>query len=489
MQDKAHRALLAEAQASLRQGRFDDAQSQANRLLEQGADRGVVCEILAQVAAARGDIPGAAAWMTESSELLPKALNVAFQASHFNHLAGNFNKALELLDRALHLSPLNPTLYYARGLTLGSLGRHEEEIASYRRAIEIKDDFVDAYVNMGVALRDMRRFDDALAAFKTAIGLNPEHAGARTNRAQTNLMLGNFEHGWRDYEWRWFDGRQQHGVIGKRWDGNLAAIRGKVLLIHAEQGLGDTIQFVRYVQRFAGSGVNVVLRVPPTLVSLLEGFPGTTTVMSDTAPLPSFDVHIPLLSLPAALYRTFPQIPADIPYLKADPGLAQAWGYRLDERGIDKNRKRVGLVWSTERKLGTEQDLRKTDLSQWLSLFELDCQFVSLQKVVSDADGAILRKTGAVLDPSALLDTMADTAALISQLDLVIAIDTSVAHVAGALGLPLWIPLVYKSDWRWGLDRDDSVWYPTVRLFREASPGDMQGVIARIRSELSRFIG
>ena len=489
MQDKAHRALLAEAQASLREGRFDDAQSQANRLLEQGGDRGVACEILAHAAAARGDILGAAAWMTEASELLPKALNVAYQASHFNHLAGNFDKALELIDRALHLTPLNPTFYYARGLTLGSLGRHEEEIASYRKAIEIKDDFVDAYVNMGVALRDMRRFDEALAAFKTAIGLNPEHAGARTNRAQTNLILGNFEYGWRDYEWRWFDGRQQHGIIGKRWDGNIAAIRGKVLLIHAEQGLGDTIQFVRYVQRFAGSGVNVVLRVPQTLVSLLDGFPGTTTVIPNSAPLPSFDVHIPLLSLPAALYRTFPQIPADIPYLKADPALAQAWRYRLDERGIDQNRKRVGLVWSTERNLGTEQDLRKTDLSQWLSLFELDCQFVSLQKVVSEADGAILRETRSVLDPSALFDTMADTAALISQLDLVIAIDTSVAHVAGALGLPVWIPLVTKSDWRWGLDREDSVWYPTARLFREASPGDMQGVVARIRGELSRLIG
>ncbi len=489
MQEKAHRALLAEAHASLREGRFDDAQSQADRLLAQGGDRGEVCEILGQVAAARGDIPGAAAWMTEASDLLPKALNVAFQASHFNHLAGNFDAALDLIDRALALSPLNPTLFYARGLALGALGRHEEEIASYRKAIEIKDDFVDAYVNMGVALRDMRRFDDALAAFKTAIGLNPEHAGARTNRAQTNLILGNFEHGWRDYEWRWFDGRQQHGVIGKRWDGNLAALRGKVLLIHAEQGLGDTIQFVRYVQRFAGSGVDVVLRVPQTLVSLLDGFPGTTTVMSDSAPLPSYDFHVPLLSLPAAMYRTFPQIPADIPYLKVDPGLAQAWSYRLDERGIDKNRKRVGLVWSTERNLGTEQDLRKTDLSQWLSLFELDCQFVSLQKVVSDADGAILRETKAVWDPSALLDTMADTAALISQLDLVIAIDTSVVHVAGALGLPLWIALVDKSDWRWGLGREDSVWYPTARLFREERPVDMQGVIARIRSELAGFIG
>ena len=260
-------------------------------------------------------------------------------------------------------------------------------------------------------------------------------------------------------------------------------------MIHAEQGLGDTIQFVRYVQRFAGSGVDVVLRVPQTLVSLLDGFPGTTTVMADSAPLPSYDFHVPLLSLPAALYRTFPQIPADIPYLKVDPGLAQAWSYRMDERGIDKNRKRVGLVWSTERNLGTEQDLRKTDLSQWLSLFELDCQFVSLQKVVSDADGAILRETKAVWDPSALLDTMADTAALISQLDLVIAIDTSVVHVAGALGLPLWIALVDKSDWRWGLDREDSVWYPTARLFREERPGDMRGTIARIRSELAGFIG
>ena len=488
MQDKAIRALLTEAQASLREGRFDEARRQLDSALELGAERGLVCEAMAHVEAARGDIPAAATLMAEASALLPKAVNVAYQASHFNHLAGQNEIALELIDRALGISALNPTLFYARGLTLGALGRIEEEIASYRRAIEIKDDFVDAYVNLGVALREMRRYDEALAAFKTAIGLNPDHAGARTNRAQTNLLLGNFEHGWRDYEWRWLDGRQQHGIEGKRWDGNLVALRGKVLLIHAEQGLGDTIQFVRYVQLFAGIDVNVVLRVPQTLVALLSGIPGTSMVVSDDAPLPAFDLHIPLMSLPNALYRKFPDIPAAIPYLKADPGLVQAWGYRLDELGGSKSRKRVGIVWSSARHYGSDQDLRNSSLSQWASLLALDCQFVSLQKFVSDADREILRETGAVFDPSALLDTMADTAALMSQLDLVLSIDTSTAHLAGALGLPVWIALVDKLDWRWGLDRNDSVWYPTARLFREAWPGDKDGVIARIRGELSAWL-
>ena len=489
MQEKAQRLLLAEAHASLRDGRFEDAQSQANRFLDQGGDRGAACEILGQVAAARGDIAQAAALMTEASGLLPKALNVAYQASHFNHLAGNFDAALELIDRALELSPLNPMLFYARGLTLGSLGRHEQEIACYRKAIEIKDDFVDAYVNMGVALRDVRRYDEALAAFKTAIGLNPDHAGARTNRAQTNLLLGNFEHGWRDYEWRWRDGQQRHGIDGKRWDGNLVALRGKVLLVHAEQGLGDTIQFVRYVQLLAGSHANVVLRVPQELVSLLVDFPGTSLVVSDEAPLPAFDLHIPLLSLPNVLYRKFPDIPVVVPYLKTDPGLAQAWGYRLEELGIDKGRKRVGLVWATARHYGSELDRRRTTLSQWLPLLDLNCHFVSLQKVISDSDRETLRTASAVFDPSESLHRMADTAALMSQLDLVITIDTAAAHLAGALGLPVWVALIHNADWRWGLDREDSVWYPTARLFRESSPGDMEGVITRIRRDLAQLVG
>ena len=489
MQEKAHRSLLAEAHASLREGRLDEAQSRADSLLAQGGDRGAVCEILGQVAAARGDIPGAAALMTAASGLLPKALNVAFQASHFNHLAGNFDAALELIDRALGLSPLNPTLFYARGLTLGALGRHEQEIESYRKAIDIKDDFVDAYVNLGVALREMRRYDEALAAFKTAIGLNPDHVGARTNRAQTNLMLGNFEQGWRDYEWRWRDGRQRHGIEGKRWDGNLVALRGKVLLVHAEQGPGDSIQFVRYVKLLAGCSASVVLRVPHELVSLLVDFPGTSLVVSEEAPLPAFDLQIPLLSLPNVLYRKFPDIPAAVPYLTADPGLAQAWNYRLEERRFDKSRKRVGLVWSTAPHDGSEKDLHQTKLSQWLPLFGLDCHFVSLQEVVSDSDREALQGVSTVFDPSGSLHSMADTAALMSQLDLVITIDTAAAHLAGALGLPVWIALTHNADWPWGLGGEDSVWYPTARLFREASPGDMQGVIARIRGELSRFIG
>lgn len=190
MKDKAIRALLAEAQTSLREGRLADARQQLEHAQALGADRGLVCEGLAHVAAEQGDIPAAAVLMVEASALLPEAVNVAYQASHFNQLAGRFDIALELIDRALIISPLNPALHYARGITLGSLGRYEEEISSYSKAIEIKDDFVDAYVNMGVALRKMQRYDAALAAFNTAIGLNPEHEDARTQCAQTSVLLG-----------------------------------------------------------------------------------------------------------------------------------------------------------------------------------------------------------------------------------------------------------------------------------------------------------
>jgi len=232
--------------------------------------------------------------------------------------AGNHAQALKHIGAALTLAHSHPLLHYNLGQVHGSAARYEDEINAYQHAIALKPDFIEAHVNMGVALRDMGRFDEAFEAFKQALRLDPDHPGARTNRAQTNLMLGHFEHGWREYEWRWQDGHQRHDVTGPRWNGK-ASLKSKRLLIHAEQGLGDTIQFVRYLDVLKGLGASLILRVQPPLAGLLSTYASVDLVIDTHTPLPAFDFQIPLMSLPHVLYSRHPSIPSAHHYLHAAP--------------------------------------------------------------------------------------------------------------------------------------------------------------------------
>jgi hypothetical protein len=269
--------------------------------------------------------------------------------------AGNHSEALRNISSALKLAPHHPLLHYNLGQVHGSAGRYEAEIKAYQQAIALKPDFVEAHVNMGVALRDMQRFDEAFEAFKQALRISPDHPGARTNRAQTNLMLGNFEHGWREYEWRWQDGHQNHAIKGPRWNGK-TSLKDKRLLIHAEQGLGDTIQFVRYLDLLKDSGATIILRVQPPLAGFLRDCPGADLVVNTDMPLPAFDFHIPLLSLPHALYSRHPSIPRGHYYLPAPPEKVSQWAMWLDLKLQDhlnkqtaartKQSLKVGLCWS-----------------------------------------------------------------------------------------------------------------------------------------------
>lgn len=475
---------LAVAEQHFHAGRLDDAARVLNEVIAVDPANGEALEGLAYIAANRRDHAVAADYFEQALAVAPRHVPTLHAAAMSHSALGDHARAAELLTRAAQISPQTWQLHYNLGRALGMIDRYADEIAAYQRAIALKPDSVEAHVNLGVALRDMHRFDDALKLFKKAVSLNPNDANARTNRAQTNLLLGVFEYGWREYEWRWRDGGQQHPFGANPWLGD-TPVAGKTVLVHAEQGFGDTLQFVRYIDALAAQGARIVLRVQDALLPLLAAYPGIAQAIGEHEAVPPFDLHCPLMSLPLALAKTVRQIPANIPYLQADPARAAQWRQWLETQA--KRRPRIGIAWSG-RPTHLNDRNRSMRLDDWRPLLAADATFVSLQKEVRDADRETLRQIAKVLDVSEQLGNFADTAALIAELDLVICVDTSVAHLAGALGKPVWVLLPFTPDWRWQLNRADSPWYPTMRLFRQTTRGDWGSVLDSARMALDTFV-
>lgn len=396
-----------------------------------------------------------------------------------------YDAALANYNRALALRPDFVDALYNRGNVLKALGRPEDALASYDRTLALRPDHADALNNRGQVLRDLMRYDEALASYDATLAVAPDHVMAHCNAAELRLVTGDLERGWPHYEWRW----QKDSLIGTtrrysqpQWRGETPAI-GKTILVYAEQGLGDTIQFCRYVPMLISAGARVVFEVQAPLHTLMIDLAKDAQVIVKEAPLPPFDVHCPLLSLPLAFHTRLETIPAAESYLRAPADKSAAWQSRLGQT----QRPRVGLIWSGNSR--HERDLeRSIPLHMLLPLMDADVAFVSLQKEVRDEDAAALRERGDILHFGDELADFSDTAALVSQLDLVISVDTSVAHLAAALGKPTWILLTYIPDWRWLLDRADSPWYPTARLFRQDEAGAWEGVIARVRAALGNFL-
>jgi tetratricopeptide (TPR) repeat protein len=515
-------AKLDAAQQHFHAGRLDEAAQLLSEVVEAEPTNGDALEGLAYIAAKRRDAALAADYFDRAIAHMPPTPERLRDAGTASQAAGRHARAVELFEQCLQLAPrdlvtlnaagmslselgeheralqmlrgaseLTPgmwQLHYNMGRALGFLGRYDDEMAEYRRTIELKPDCVAAYVNLGVALRDLHRFDEALRVFKKAVQLDPNDAGARTNRSHTNLLLGQFEHGWREYEWRWRDGKQQLEFGEERlWLGD-KPLAGKTLLVHNEQGFGDTLQFVRYVDECKKKGARVVLRVQNELLALFTGYRGADAVIGMRDEVPPFDYHCPLLSLPFALKAHASPIPAETPYLHADETRRESWRERL----AGERRPRIGIAWSGSRTHVNDRRRRSMQLEEWVTLFESDASFVSLVKDVREDDRETLRAlnaSGTLRDVSDSLASFADTAALIAELDLVICIDTAVAHLAGALGKPVWILLPYSPDWRWLLNRTDSPWYPSARLFRQADRNDWAPVLAQVRAALDEFVG
>jgi len=361
----------------------------------------------------------------------------------------------------------------------------DEAIEDLRRAVQLQPTMADAHASLGVALSIQQRFDEAMAHFDNALAIDSHCAEAGWNRALLRLLSGDYRRGWPEYEWRWRCKRTipLPPFSQPRWDGG--PLQGRTILLSGEQGLGDTLQFVRYAPLVKALGGRVVLQCPNELLPLLSRMAGIDRLVAADAALPPFDVYAPLMSLPAAFHTTLETIPAEIPYLSADPGLVAHWRQELTGiRGF-----RVGIAWQGSPRHAWDR-LRSTALEQFEPLAGVDgVRLISLQKGPGSEQLQALGSRLPVVDLGNRFDESAgpfmDTAAVLANLDLLVCADTALAHLAGAMGLRAWVALFFTPDWRWLLQREDSPWYPSLRLFRQSRPGDWAGVFRRMAEALA----
>ena len=398
------------------------------------------------------------------------------------HELKRFDEALASCDRALALRPQYAEAHANRAGALHGLKRFKEALASCDQAVALQPALAKVHYNRGNALRMLTGFEDAVASYQRECAARPDFPEAHYNEALCRLLIGDLRRGWDEHEWRWQTeelGQGKRNFSQPLWAGG-QEIAGRTILLHAEQGFGDTIQFCRYVPLVAGRGGRVILEIQPALYELTCSLQGAAQVVYWGNPLPQFDLHCPLLSLPRAFGTELATIPSATPYLHATEEKAKHWSARLGPT----TRPRIGIAWSG-RPTHKNDDNRSIALDAFLSIFAgLEVSLVSLQREVRDTDAAVLRERSDVLHFGDELMSFADTAALISALDLVVSVDTSVAHLAGALAKPVWVLLPFIPDWRWLLDRDDSPWYPTARLFRQDAMRTWDGVFVRIRDAL-----
>jgi tetratricopeptide (TPR) repeat protein len=395
---------------------------------------------------------------------------------------GRHQEAVADFEAALAISPANPSAHYNDGISLFALGRYAEAVAAYDRALSIAPDHVKAWNNRGLALQALNRFDEALMSYRKALELQKDYADAHFNQGLALLTVGDFRRGFAEYEWRWRRTAMPAHGRGRPWLGEYP-LGGRTILLHAEQGLGDTIQFVRYVPLLARTGAKIVLEVQPQLKALLGQTEGVCAVVARGEPLPSFDVHCPLGSLPLALKTEPATIPAELPYLTADDAHIAKWRVRLEALG----RPRVAVAWSGNAQHMNDRN-RSIPLTDLVPLWSIgSVRFLAVQRDLRSGDAELLADEPRVTQIGTELDDFADTAAVLALVDLVITVDTSVAHLAGAMGRPVWILVPFSPDWRWTLSGDSSRWYATARLFRQPSLGDWGSVIDRLCSELQGF--
>jgi tetratricopeptide (TPR) repeat protein len=395
-----------------------------------------------------------------------------------------FDDAVAAMQKAQTLDPKNADICNNLGVFLQRLGREAEALPWFEQAIRIRPNLLAAYTNKAHALGHLHRFDDALAVYDALEAVDPGNGDATWSRSLVHLLTGNFAAGWAGREARW----RASGLSVTRltspkplWLGR-EPIDGKTLLVHSDEGLGDAIHFARYVPMLAARGARVILVVPDALCSLLSQLPGVSQCLPlSVGVLPVFDMHCPLSSLPLAFATRLETIPSATPYLQAPS--TEAWEKRLPPH----DRLRIGLAWSGNPK-HREDHHRSIPLAALLPLLGCGATFISLQKDVRPDDAATLNLRGDIIDLTAHLTDFGETAALVSCLDLVISVDSSVAHLAGALARPTWLLLPFTPDYRWLLDRDDSPWYPSMRLFRQDASRDYTKVIARVRAELSTLV-
>ena len=496
------------------QGKLDEAVDCYRWLLQLEPDSPEVYCNLGVTLENQGKFAEAAASYQAALRLQPELVEAIFNLGNVHRELDQLDEAAALYLQTLALQPEHVQAHNNLGTVRNRQGRRREAMQHYQAALELSPQDADAWTNLGAAWTDEGEWDEALRCHEQALRLRPGHAGAHCNiglvlhrrgqlaealawyeealrrapecadahwnRSLIWLVQGNFAQGWPAYEWRWRSQGKLLPFPQPRWDGSDLA--GRTILLHTEQGLGDALQFIRYAPLVKRRGGTVVVYCRTPLKRVFAGCPGIDVLVAQGEPLPPFDVHAPLLSLPGIFGTTIDTIPADVPYLHAEPELVEYWRQQLGARpGY-----RVGLVWQgSVGHIGDRQ--RSLSLAQLAPLVEVPgIAWYSLQVGPGSEQlitaGLPVADLGNRFDPSSL----ADLAAVLVNLDLLISVDTAPVHLAGALGVPVWVMLPHSPDWRWLLDRSDSPWYPTMRLFRQPRLGDWNTVLGQIALALGK---
>jgi tetratricopeptide (TPR) repeat protein len=397
---------------------------------------------------------------------------------------GRPEAAVSHLRQAVRLRPDQADVHHSLGLALIERGELEAAVASFQEALRLRPDHADAHNNLGLALKEQGRLAEAVASLQHCLRLQPDHAEAHNRLALTWLLMGDFRQGWAEYEWRW---KYKHFALPPYrqplWDGT--PLEGRTILLHIDgnDGFGDVMQFIRFALQVRERGGRVLVAVPPRLLRLLAGDPGIDHLCSLDEPLPAFDVFAPLTSLPRFLGTTLDTVPARVPYLSPDPSLREHWQTWLgDAPGL-----KVGIAWQ-----GNPRHLNDRNRSAPLTALAPLSRVAGVRLFSLQSGYGSEQLAGDPIPVTALSDGLldfAEVAAIMTCLDLVISVDTVVAHLAGALAVPVWIALSYTADWRWFTERQDSPWYPTARLFRQTERGCWEPVFERIASALARQPG
>jgi len=438
--------------------------------------------MLADIAMAEGGVDAAIAGYVRTLELAPDQAHAYKGLCQAYFRKSQFEQALGVADRGIVQSPDFADLHFFRGNVLSYLNQYEAAIESFERALALQGASAELYFNRGVALQALNRVEEAIASYRQAQELAPSMTEAHFSESICRLLLGDLAGGWEKFEYRWHSQTLRHAALKfrqPRWTGEQSLI-GKTLLIAAEQGYGDTIQFARYATLAAARGARVLLLVHDVLAPLMARIEGVSKVLTNSDELPDFDYYCPTLSLPLAFKTTLQSIPAPPAYLHGNPERESFWRSTLTSR---RRAKRIGIAWSGNPAHVNDQS-RSIALSRLLPLLHCDADFFVLQRDVSVDDVALLETRDNVVHYGSELHGFDATAALMAQMDLVISVDTSIAHLAGALGRPVWLLLSINPDWRWMLGRDDSPWYPSMRLFRQQFRDDWERAIARVTEEL-----
>lgn len=451
------------------QGNFDEALVQLQKASEIKTDFLPLYVLLGQVCHRLGKLQQAMNYFDKGLAKKPDDTTLINYKGLVLIDQGELDKAVLLFLELLNQNPLLVEAHCSLGMAFYQQDRLDEAMECFQQALSLKPDYLDAQINIASTLRDQGRVDESIEAFQKIIQQHPDLPDPHYGLALSLLLKGDYENGWREYEWRWNSSnspQQKPKLKGKEWRGE--PLDYKTILVYCEQGAGDTIQFIRFVPLLAAQGANVILQCPESLVSLFSQVEGINQVITFDQKITNYDVHCPILSLPLHLNITLQNLPATVPYIIPAASM-------VDALELDKNKYKIGIAWAGS-PLHFNDRKRSCSAELFAPLAKIEgIELHSLQKLRPNENAPSF-----MIDHCEQLQDYNDTASLINKLDLVISVDTSVAHLAGALGMPVWILLPHAPDWRWLQQGDSSPWYPTATIFRQSVAGDWKGVIAEI---------